>query len=50
MALCIFLVIQLDAMTWIAFVLWTIAGMAIYFAYGVKHSRALETLAKHNCS
>lgn len=46
MALCIFLVIQLDTMTWIAFVLWTIAGMAIYFAYGVKHSKASEHIAK----
>ena len=33
-------------MTWIAFVLWTIAGMAIYFAYGVKHSKASEHIAK----
>ena len=46
MALCIFVVIQLDTMTWIAFVLWTIAGMAIYFAYGVKHSKASEHIAK----
>ena len=46
MALCIFLVIQLDTMTWIAFVLWTVAGMAIYFAYGVKHSKASEHIAK----
>ena len=33
-------------MTWIAFVLWTIAGLAIYFAYGMKHSKASETLEK----
>ena len=46
MALCVFLVIQLDTMTWIAFVLWTIAGLAIYFAYGMKHSKASETLEK----
>ena len=38
MALCAFLASQLDIVTWIVFIIWTCAGMVIYFLYGRKHS------------
>lgn len=40
MALCAFLAIQLDKVTWIAFCVWTIIGFVIYFSYGIKNSLA----------
>lgn len=39
MVLCAFLASQLDPVTWIVFVVWSCCGMAVYFAYGRKHSR-----------
>lgn len=39
MALCAFLASQLDVVTWIVFIIWTCAGMIIYFIYGRKHSK-----------
>lgn len=39
MVLCAFLALQLAPETWIAFFVWTAAGLAIYFIYGIKHSR-----------
>ncbi|MFJ7744462.1 amino acid permease [Peribacillus sp. NPDC097295] len=36
--LCIFLMTQLSAHTWIACSIWMIIGIIIYFAYGKKHS------------
>ncbi len=29
-------------MTWVRFVVWLVIGMAIYFAYGRRHSRLNE--------
>lgn len=42
--LCAFLAIQLDHVTWIAFLLWTAVGFAIYFTYGRKHSKLKSEL------
>lgn len=36
---CFYLSINLEAMTWLRFVVWTIVGFAIYFLFGMKHSR-----------
>jgi len=39
MAACLGLMMFLPTITWIRFVVWTIVGIAVYFGYGVKHSR-----------
>jgi APA family basic amino acid/polyamine antiporter len=38
-AACLFLMLQLPAITWIRFILWLAAGLAIYFMYGYRKSR-----------
>lgn len=38
-AACIYLMYQLPGITWIRFGLWLLAGLAIYFLYGIRHSR-----------
>jgi APA family basic amino acid/polyamine antiporter len=38
-AMCVFLMAGLPAATWIRFVLWLLAGLVIYFVYGIKRSR-----------
>jgi APA family basic amino acid/polyamine antiporter len=37
--LCVLMMTQLSAETWIASIIWFIFGMIIYFAYGIKHSQ-----------
>lgn len=37
--LCFVLMLSLPVETWIRFVVWLVIGLAIYFAYGVRHSR-----------
>ncbi len=37
--LCAFLALQLASVTWIAFIIWTAAGLLIYFGYGIRHSK-----------
>jgi APA family basic amino acid/polyamine antiporter len=39
MAACLGLMVFLPFVTWIRFVVWTAVGIAVYFSYGVKHSR-----------
>ena len=39
MALCVFLMTYLEALTWLRFGIWMIVGLTIYFAYGRNHSR-----------
>ena len=39
MALCVFLMTYLEALTWVRFGIWLLIGLAIYFAYGRVHSR-----------
>jgi APA family basic amino acid/polyamine antiporter len=36
---CIFLMLHLPAVTWWRFVIWTLAGISIYFLYSQKHSK-----------
>jgi basic amino acid/polyamine antiporter, APA family len=38
-ASCVYLMYQLPGITWIRFGLWLLAGLAIYFFYGIGHSR-----------
>ncbi len=38
-AACLYLMLQLPRITWIRFGLWLAAGLVIYFAYSVRHSR-----------
>jgi len=35
---CIYLMLNLPAITWWRFLIWTIAGILIYFLYGIRHS------------
>lgn len=35
---CLYLMVQLDAFTWSAFLIWIGIGIVIYFAYGYRHS------------
>jgi len=36
---CAYLMLQLPAITWKRFGVWLLAGLIIYFAYGMRHSR-----------
>jgi APA family basic amino acid/polyamine antiporter len=36
---CIYLMIELPGITWKRFGLWLLAGLIIYFLYGIRHSR-----------
>ncbi|MFS7255245.1 amino acid permease [Carnobacterium divergens] len=38
MAVCFYLMIQLEVKTWIAFIIWLVVGFCIYVLYGYKHS------------
>ena len=42
MILCVFLALQLDMITWIAFCIWAVIGFIIYFAYGMKNSKVSD--------
>jgi APA family basic amino acid/polyamine antiporter len=37
--LCVYLMTRLDPETWLRFALWLLAGLALYFLYGRRHSR-----------
>ena len=38
-ASCLFLMVNLQPVTWIAFVVWLLIGLVIYFGYSRRHSR-----------
>ena len=37
-AACVFLMVNLQWITWVAFVVWLVIGLAVYFGYSRKHS------------
>ncbi len=39
---CLWLMLNLTALTWVRFVVWMIAGVVVYFLYGRSHSRLGE--------
>ena len=39
---CVWLMLSLPQITWIRFVVWLMAGLTIYFYYGIKHSRMAQ--------
>ncbi len=46
MAACLGLMAFLPFVTWIRFVVWTVVGIAVYFGYGIKHSRLEQATMK----
>lgn len=36
---CLWLMLNLTALTWIRFAVWLTVGVAIYFLYGIRHSK-----------
>jgi len=48
--LCLYLMTNLAVETWIFFGFWLVLGLAIYFAYGQRHSRLNERFAEANAS
>ncbi len=38
-AACLYLMLQLPAITWKRFVIWLVLGLVLYFLYGARHSR-----------
>lgn len=41
---CLYLMLHLPYVTWARFVCWIAIGLAIYFAYGIRHSRLKKNL------
>ena len=36
---CTYLMLELPRVTWVRFVVWLVAGLAIYFLYSMRRSR-----------
>ena len=44
--ICLYMMLNLQLVTWIRFIVWLVIGVVIYFLYGVRHSRlAREEIA-----
>ncbi|MCI2416577.1 amino acid permease [Saccharopolyspora sp. K220] len=39
LALCVYLIVGLDAITWLTFAIWTVVGLVVYFGYGRRRSK-----------
>ncbi|MBC1793442.1 amino acid permease [Listeria booriae] len=37
--LCVYLILNLSAITWISFAVWFVVGLIVYFSYGRQHSK-----------
>lgn len=37
--LCVYLILNLSAITWISFAVWFVIGLIVYFSYGRQHSK-----------
>ncbi|MBC1228283.1 amino acid permease [Listeria booriae] len=37
--LCVYLILNLSAITWISFAIWFVVGLIVYFSYGRQHSK-----------
>jgi APA family basic amino acid/polyamine antiporter len=48
--LCVYLMTNLAVETWIFFAFWLVIGLAIYFAYGQRHSRLNEKFASEKAA
>ncbi|GGJ04532.1 amino acid transporter [Saccharopolyspora subtropica] len=46
LALCVYLIFGLDAVTWLTFALWTAVGLAVYFGYGRRRSKLNRTVVE----
>jgi APA family basic amino acid/polyamine antiporter len=42
MIFCVYLMIQLPAITWWRFIIWTFIGIVVYFLYGLRHSLSVS--------
>lgn len=40
---CLYLLIEIPAVSWLWFFVWMVIGLAIYFLYGQRHSRLAQT-------
>jgi len=43
---CLYLMLQLPAITWWRFIIWTLIGIVVYFLYGLSHSLPLDKKIK----
>jgi APA family basic amino acid/polyamine antiporter len=46
-ASCLFLMVNLQPLTWIAFLVWTAFGLLVYFGYSRRHSRLAHAPHDH---
>ena len=44
---CVWLMINLTVVTWVRFAVWMVVGIAIYLAYGRRHSVLAGREARH---
>src|SRR4029077_10952867 len=44
-ALCVFVMVGLPRETWVRFGVWLVLGLALYFLYGIRHSRLRRSAA-----
>lgn len=45
----IYLMMQLDYLTWVRFIVWILLGLIVYFLYGIRHSNERKRRAQIAC-